>query len=187
METAEDRAIRTCTKTDRERLTDNPSFEQGLNPLFGDRSDELIGYEKPILEALKLKMGQKPDRIWGLRETKNFKRLLSDTKDEAGKYLEYRVGYTPFKQKAEPLLFPFLILEAKSEKGADAFSSIEAQTVFAIRALLQLQNELKNAAQETCLWDNEPLVWFLSNKGEQWRVAAAHVEEIRGSQQYVSP
>ncbi|KAL4984163.1 hypothetical protein BDW68DRAFT_193791 [Aspergillus falconensis] len=42
--------------------------------------------------------------------------------------------------------FPFLILEAKSEKNSVGFESIERQTVFPIRAMLGLQQRLEAAS-----------------------------------------
>jgi hypothetical protein len=85
----------------------------------------------------------------------------------------------PFDFCPEPLLFPFLIVEAKSEKSPDCFTDIEDQTGFAIRALLKLQDDLRSATRVACQSKSEPLVWFLSCRGENWRVAAAHVEQDR--------
>jgi hypothetical protein len=64
------------------------------------------------------------------------------------------------------VLYPFLLVEAKSEKGSPGFESIESQSAFPIRALLKLQHDL-GAATES---EINPLVWFLANQGEEWRV-----------------
>lgn len=74
----------------------------------------------------------------------------------------------PFKDVVNPLLFPFLILEVKSEKSKDGFDDILTQTAFPILALLQLQADLheKVPGRE----GSEALVWFLANRGDVWRV-----------------
>ncbi len=94
------------------------------------------------------------------------------------------IRFTPFKQVGEPLLFPFLILEAKSAKGDD-FDSIQKQTAFPIRTLLKIQADLRNECEQRISWQGGPLVWFLYNRGEDWRVAACFVENIDGEESYV--
>jgi hypothetical protein len=104
----------------------------------------------------------------------------------AGKSIGECIRFTPFRPDGEPIVFPFLALEAKSEKGRDGFSDVEMQTAFTIRALLKLQGDLRNATGEDSEWESGPLVWFLSYKGEQWRVAAAYIEYENGVEHYVS-
>src|SRR5271170_1209095 len=130
---------------------DCTSLEQGLNPLFDDRADEFLVYEEPLNEALKKR--QRPDRIYGLSATTRLERLLSATNDGNGKRIEDSIRITPFRPSKHPLLFPFLVLEAKSEKGSDSFSDIENQSAFAIRELIKLQDDLKSATKRKCQWD----------------------------------
>lgn len=94
------------------------------------------------------------------------------------------IRITPFKQVGDPLLFPFLILEAKSAKGED-FYSIQLQTAFPIRTLLKMQSDLQNECGQLISWQGGPLVWFLSNRGEDWRVAACFVDNTNGEASYV--
>ncbi|KAL9132260.1 MAG: hypothetical protein Q9175_006564 [Cornicularia normoerica] len=68
-----------------------------------------------------------------------------------GPILVNGIRITPFKQGGEPLLFPFLILEAKSAKGDD-FDSIQKQTAFPIRTLLQMQADLRNKCGHLLSW-----------------------------------
>ena len=91
---------------------------------------------------------------------------------------------TPFRRIGEPLLFPFLILEAKSAKGED-FESIKNQTAFPIRTLLKIQADLRNECGQRIYWQGGPLVWFLSNRGEDWRLAACFVDNTNGEASYV--
>lgn len=93
---------------------------------------------------------------------------------------------SPFRQDGEPLVFPFLVIEAKSEKGCDAFTDTQVQTAFAIRELLSIQDQLARLAEEDTERDAGPLVWFLSYKGEQWRVSAAYIHNQNGKTSYVS-
>jgi hypothetical protein len=94
------------------------SFEIGTNPLFEDRVEELVildghqGLGPPTMEMPKWK---KPDRIYGLRQTTNFETVLLT--------LRQPVRTNPFEDMIEPLLFPFLILEAKSERSPKPDSS----------------------------------------------------------------
>jgi hypothetical protein len=139
-----------------------------------------------------LKKKELPDRVYGLRETNNFKFLLHSADkraplDAAQRLLRETLKSSPFRQDGEPLLFPFLVLEAKSGKGKDHFDSIEMQTAFVIRALLQLQHGLQLATGEDTSWSAGPLVWFLSSKGEQWQIASSFVEyEDESTFYYVS-
>jgi hypothetical protein len=73
------------------------------------------------------------------------------------------------KTQAHPLLFPFLGLEAKSESSSRGFEAILTQTFFPIRALLQLQDDLRSYIPEG-EEAFEPLVWFRASRGDAWRV-----------------
>jgi hypothetical protein len=150
--------------------------EQGINPLFDDRVDEAMIYDAALQSQLP-KREEKPDRVYGLRKTKRLERLLVSAEG---------LRTSPFRPDGEPILFPFLILEAKSEKAADSFTDIEVQTAFAIRELLRLQDGLRQAADEDEDWEAGPFVWFLSYKGEQWRVSAAYIERRDLDRPYVS-
>lgn len=107
---------------------------------------------------------QEPDRVFGLRDTTAFNDH-TNTRDG--------LRQSPFGDGR--VLFPFLIVEAKSEKGSRGFESIENQTAFPIRSLLKLQQDL-SAASET---DMKPLVWFLTNQGEEWRVYGCIVDDSK--------
>lgn len=148
-----------------------------MNPLFDDRADEEIEHESEVEKILK--KGKKPDRLLGLRVTGRLDRILNQTEGPEGNLIGDSVKTSPFKDGCEPLLFPFLVLEAKSEKSPDAFSKINLQTGFAIRALLKLQRDLICATIENQHSGMTPLVWFLSYKGETWRLSGAYVEETK--------
>ena len=127
-----------------------------------------------------------PDRVFGLRERRNFEEALScplasQPSQTVGSVLEI----SPFRNVGEPLLFPFLILEAKSEKGSDDWDSIEKQTAFPIRTLLKLQQDLYEYTIEKSRWHDGPLVWFLSNKGEDWRVYGCFTDVTHEILKYV--
>lgn len=135
------------------------------------------------------KREEKPDRVYGLQRTQRLERLLlwgNDKRPSAkSRPLGENLKSSPFRADGEPIVFPFLVLEAKSEKGADSFTDIEVQTAFAIRELLSIQDGLKQAAEEGADWDAGPLVWFLSCKGEQWRVSAACISMKNKNPYYV--
>ncbi|OQV09476.1 hypothetical protein CLAIMM_13594 [Cladophialophora immunda] len=164
---------KTCQCPSRKRGEDQ--FDEGLNPLFDDRADEEIQYEDEI--RTKLAKGKKPDRVVGLRLTKRLDRILHETEGREGDLIADSIRTTPFQPSMKPLLFPFLLIEAKSEKSPDAFSKIDAQSGFALRSLLQLQRDLLHASAENRQSGVEPLVWYLAYRGEQWRLSGAYVEE----------
>ena len=109
---------------------------------------------------------RKPDRVFGLEKTTMFDKYVSAKENE-------NLRHSPFVDGR--ILYPFLIIEAKSEKGSPGFDSIESQTAFPIRTLLQLQDKL---ALHTGIAIN-PLLWFLANQGDEWRVYAAVVDNSR--------
>lgn len=152
------------------------SQELGISPLFDDRAEEAIVYS-PELQAELPTRQDRPDRVYGLRVTERLSRLLQS----AG-----TVRNSPFKVDGDPLVFPFLVIEAKSEKGSDAFTDTQAQTAFAIRELLSIQHQLAEAAEKDGERDSGPLVWFLSYKGEQWRASAAYIHTTKKKTCYVS-
>ncbi|KAH0829784.1 hypothetical protein FOPE_10126 [Fonsecaea pedrosoi] len=153
------------------------AFDEGLNPLFDDRADEEIQYENEI--RAKVTKGKKPDRIVGIRLTKRLDRILHETEGPDGNLIVDSIRTSPFKPFIKPLLFPFLLIEAKSEKSPDAFSKIDAQSGFALRNLLQLQRNLVHATAENRHSSVKPLVWYLAYRGEQWRLSGAYVEETK--------
>jgi hypothetical protein len=157
-------------------LIRSPSQEQGISPLFDDRAEEAILYSSELRAELP-KREDRPDRVYGLQVTERLSRLILSAES---------VRSSPFRQDGEPLVFPFLVIEAKSEKGSDAFTDTQVQTAFAIRELLSIQHQLARVALEDKEWDAGPLVWFLSYKGEQWRVSAAYIHDQNDKTSYVS-
>jgi hypothetical protein len=124
---------------------------------------------------------RRPDRVYGLRETDTFEGLLEQVAKESPPRDTIRqwIRTSPFKDMAQPLLFPFLILEAKSEKSSDGFEQIQCQTAFPIKLLLQLQDGLQRKAIQVS--SPGPLLWFLSCRGDTWRVHGCYIrdEEVR--------
>jgi hypothetical protein len=156
------------------------SYEIGTNALFEDRTQELIVHD-PELRSLLPK--HEPDRIYGLQATRNFADLLSrpipgPAPPGEAIILGDLVRSSPFKGESDPLLFPFLVLEAKSESSANGFDYIQTQTSFPIWALLKLQEDLQShlVDAEPCF---DPLVWFFANRGDAWRIYGCHL--VRGS------
>ncbi|KAF4946513.1 hypothetical protein FGADI_11151 [Fusarium gaditjirri] len=147
--------------------------EQGISPLFDDRAEEAIIYSDDLRAELP-KREDRPDRVYGLQVTERLSRLILAAES---------VRTSPFRQDGDPLIFPFLVIEAKSEKGSDTFTDTQVQTSFAIRELLSIQHQLAQAVEED-KWDAGPLVWFMSYKGEQWRVSAAYIHDQNGKISY---
>ena len=172
-----------------EKLTNFLSSDSGLNPLFSNRAEEIVFHDGSIRPALSKQ--DHPDRIYGLRETRTFERALTacvpsdELESQEACLVREIVRSTPFRHNGDPLLYPFLILEAKSGKGPDGFESIEKQTALPIRTLLRLQAELQNRCQSKPEWQDGPTVWFLANRGEEWRVSAGYVKITNEVASYV--
>jgi hypothetical protein len=135
---------------------------------------------------------RKPDRVHGLQQTQYFTkniqaivvaieaRAMEDVGlDESLKAFQF----TPFEERSRPLIFPFLISEAKTERG-DSFEACERQTAFPIFALLRLQERLETASQQRLEEQGGSFVWFFANRGEDWRLYACftEIEEESGDQ-----
>ena len=138
------------------------------------------------------KLKQEPDRVFGLRLTKNFQDILSRSitspSDRSGRAtVGQLIRTSPFKSESDPLLFPFLILEAKKESNSNGFEDIQAQTAFPIWSLLRLQEDLQShqVKDEHCF---DPLVWFLASRGDVWRVYGCYVTKSANNEliRYVS-
>lgn len=72
----------------------------------------------------------------------------------------------------EQLLLPFLVVEAKKERGAPGFRSILFQTAFPVRRFLRAQAEI-DSRDSLC----EPsLVWFFAYQGDIWRLHAGTLD-----------
>ncbi|KAL2817961.1 hypothetical protein BDW59DRAFT_152285 [Aspergillus cavernicola] len=166
-----------CQCPPNERLKD--FYEIGTNPLFDDRAQEFVVYDE-LLRSQLPKQG--PDRVLGLQNTRNLDNLLtSPVRPDLAKHPDNTVSdilrTTPFKSETDPLLYPFLLLEAKSEASSSGFDAIQVQSAFPIHALLKLQEELRSHVDWSPGEERfEPLVWFLASRGDQWRVYASHVD-----------
>jgi hypothetical protein len=148
---------------------------------------------------------RKPDRVYGLCQTSNFeerlcspaKGILDDASEDAIADIQSAVEAngeellvqdflqaTPFHQRGEPLLFPFLIPEAKSEEGR-GHRNCGAQTSLPIWGLLKAQERL---SELSCSLDElgGPFVWYISYLGDSWRVSGCHIAIEKAQKTYVS-
>lgn len=163
-----------------------------MNELFSDRAEAAIKHD-PALPVKpdqgKFQHHESPDRVYGLIQTDNFKLLLDSMDKRATSFerpLRETIEFSPFNQESEPLLYPFLVMEAKKSDGAGR-KITELQTAFVLRRLLKLQLDLEVVTKEETMWHTGPLVWFLAHRGENWYVSAAFTEPIEHSgTQFVS-
>jgi hypothetical protein len=109
---------------------------------------------------------RKPDRIFGLPQTKRIEELLGKvTTNTAQAAVRKAININPFGDRKDPIILPFLISEPKTERG-DSFESCERQTAFPIWKLLRLQEELQKVSKRSVNESGGPLTWFFSNRGE---------------------
>lgn len=153
------------------------SYDVGESLLFDDRAEEVIMHG-PLVEIQLPK--KKPDRIFGLKKTKTFAKILDIDRidsDEASRC-------SPFKDCNDPLLFPFLIYEAKPEKMSVGFHETQTQTALPIWELLKLQESIRAGISRES-HSPGPLVWFFANRGDSWRVYGCYITQNE-PKQYVS-
>lgn len=137
-------------------------------------------------------MRQRPDRIIGLKETENISRFLEQPTHSLVHHQASKIRNafktTPFRsrQQSKPMIFPFLIVEAKSHKAQESFSDIQTQTALPIRALLDLQHGLWSHGPSRSP-KPEPLVWILAYRGSDWKIYACYrSKDWTSSTSYVS-
>ncbi|KAE8373695.1 hypothetical protein BDV26DRAFT_296687 [Aspergillus bertholletiae] len=134
-------------KLEERRKTENTIHELGTDRLFDSRVQEFVVYDDLLKSQLPK---QAPDRVIGLQCTKNFDNLLSspirsDLANSEDDVASDILQVTPFQSQADPLLFPFLLLEAKSETSPSGFDAILVQLAFPIYTLLRLQEDLRSS------------------------------------------
>ena len=166
-----------------ERLTLCFSYEPGISPLFEDRVQEVVLHDSLFRSELP---SQEPDRVLGLRKTKAFDAFLEAPETQArvttGHLSDANIiRCSPFQDCDDPLLFPFLILEAKREKRSEGFVDVQIQTAFPIFTLLKLQEDLQHRVSKDTAGGG-PLVWFFANRGEYWRVYGCYITKQERSQ-----
>jgi hypothetical protein len=154
--------------------------DRGINMIFSDRAETSIKHSSPVPSGSGRGQSREfPDRVIGLTETENFRALLNsyDNRTIAGnewKRLRETIKYSPFVSEVKPLLFPFLIVEAKSSKSGFNFHAIGSQTMFCIKNFLELQMNLRLATGKGSF---EPLVWFVCYAGQFWNISACYVQK----------
>jgi hypothetical protein len=155
------------------------SCEDGNTKLFDDRVEEFVRHDGMHIELSE----RRPDRVYGLRATRIFNHYLTSILN-TGQAVEEVVKTTPFKPASDRLIFPFLVLEAKSDGTKDRFEDGMVQSAQPVQVLLQLQEGLRSHVPgESRL---APLVWYLANKGDEWRVYATYpTSNQRGETDYV--
>ncbi|KAL4962169.1 uncharacterized protein BDV14DRAFT_210694 [Aspergillus stella-maris] len=171
-------------------LGPNQDFH-GVNMIFSDRAETSIHYNPPLpIRSGKRtkKRYEQPDRVYGLIETQNIKELLDSpyrrtAADGSQESVRDTLEASPFKGDRKPLLFPFLLVEAKSDTIGDT-AGLERQSAFTIRRLITIQDELRAATGKETSWLTGPLVWFFGWHGEDWYVRSSFIDDTGPSQRY---
>ncbi|OKL63648.1 hypothetical protein UA08_00507 [Talaromyces atroroseus] len=158
-------------------------YDFEVNMIFSDRAETSIHYDSSFFigsYGRPKKKYEQPDRVYGLVQTENFKVLLDSADkrvplDEDTRILRHTLESSPFKRDREPLLFPFLIVEAKPDTVGDS-AAVEMQTAFCIRRLLMLQDGLRAATGVKSRWHAGSLVWFFAYHGNEWSIKASFTD-----------
>lgn len=126
---------------------------------------------------------RRPNRIIGFQETHSFTRRLekhdfvaAESENEAGNVTLWdTVESTILNHKGKALLFPFLIIEAKSRHGAP-FDYCNLQTAAPILKMLKMQEDIQKKSNMTLEYGG-PLVWYIAYRGEDWRLSGCYVSD----------
>lgn len=116
------------------------------NKIFSSRADEMICMDISEIDPDKRVEKRRPDRIIGFQETHSFSRRLDEydhvdgqSESAAGNVTLWEtVKSNVLNHKGNSLLFPFLIIEARSRHGAP-FDSCNLQTAIPILTMLKMQ------------------------------------------------
>ncbi|KAI1358998.1 hypothetical protein F5Y08DRAFT_350089 [Xylaria arbuscula] len=125
-----------------------------LNKLFIHRAEDRV--EHPIELANVLPQGLYPDRIYGLRQTRNLEDLLLMPLSD-GRLLESLLQSQPHSGGGESMLFPFMVVEARAGKAAYEWDTILRDTAFPIYTYLNAQKGLIIANAQRSRWTAGPL------------------------------
>jgi hypothetical protein len=175
----------------------------GLNPLFSNRADQAFNYDPHHTPSQDIKniTKRRTDRVYGMRQTTNFEEMLNKVLDDTNEssiaavmrtidsdaeevLVRGFIQATPYHRRGEPLLFPFLMMEAKSEDGG-GFSKCGIQTSLPIWSLLKGQEKLSELGAQLHELGG-PLVWYIAYLGDEWRVSGCCTTVERGQTTYVS-
>jgi hypothetical protein len=166
------------------------------NKVFSSRADEMTSFtsfdsfENDSEERIKRR---RPDRILGFQETGSFIRRLEKynlmagrSENEAGVETIWKtVESTILNHKGNSLLFPFLIIEAKSRIGA-SFEDCNMQSALPILKMLKIQEDLQRKSRTTLEYGG-PLVWYIAYRCEDWHLSGCYISEKPGGPSYASP
>ena len=154
-------------------------FDNDPSCIFEDIIEEFVDYD-----AIHKLHKFKPDRLIGFKQTKVFQNLLDQPLNHQSERrlprLRDVVHRSASQSRLNSCLFPFLILEAKSDSSSASFSDIQIQTSFPIRSLLNLQRDLASRCHQSDETP-EPLIWFLAYKGSDWKVYGCYTSHIPNS------
>jgi hypothetical protein len=139
---------------------------------------------------------RRPDRILGFQDTGSLARRLDarqlDQLDPIAHRLQEEAGIVTIREtlecsvlnhKSRLLLFPFLVIEAKSEAG-ESISACNRQTAFPIWKMLKIQEELQSRSDKSLDYGG-PLLWYIAYRGEQWVLSGCYTVEKEGKTCYV--
>lgn len=154
----------------------------------------MTSYDSLENDSEEIPKRRRPDRIFGFQETASFCRRLEKYNLLAGsRGAENETGLkatgettqsTVLNHKGNFLLFPFLIIEAKSKKGG-SFEDCNIQTAMPILKALKIQEDLQRKSQMTLEYGG-PLVWYIAYRGEDWRLSGCYILHKPGGPSYVS-
>lgn len=143
-----------------------------------------------------------PNHVYSLRKTSTFESVLSNVTGKVQAIIENEVQRSldnnlpeeqrvitqelihssPFSGIEDPLIFPFLLIEAKSEERG-SFHGCCVQSAIPIWYLIRIQeklHEFKGLHEQ-----GGPFVWYVAYKGDDWRLSGCCTVIEKGHVTYV--
>jgi hypothetical protein len=130
-----------------------------------------------------------PDKVIALQQCGALLWLLQQQDpraDFSGQTLEQSLRPSLFPGQENPIVFPFLLEESKSEVAGSSFRKVDQQIALILEEALLIQDRLRKASGKKDKWISGPLVWYFSNKGAHWRVAAGYISDGTNGAKLVS-
>ncbi len=158
--------------------------------MFSTRADEMM-FDHSENRSDEQLSKRRPDRLLGFQETNSLRRRLDQNNlmvgqlgdDADPKILWETVESTVLNHKGNALLYPFLVIEAKSRTGA-SFDKCNMQTAQPILKLLKIQEDLQAQSQMTLEYGG-PFIWYIAYRGEDWRLSVCYTSENSDGHFYV--
>lgn len=151
-----------------------------MSKIFVDYSEETIPYSDDLARRTKQNY-RRADRIYGLQLGTAFERVQEGVDEEHP--IRALLHEQPVRaDSGMKLLFPYLLIEAKSDDAGYGWDQILFECAVATYICLEAQQRVRSTASNAGVsgWKSGPLLWLFTNRGADWRMYAAYLKDAPG-------